>query len=73
MMKGWKTKNHLKMNNMSSRPEIPEKLGTQLQYQIKQIRSPSSKYKNKIMGTSTSERNLQFSRQVISPTMGCYR
>ena len=59
---------------MTSRPELPTKPGTNLDYAVQSARTMGvGDTKRPVMEMSKVERRTVFPRQVISPRRGCYR
>lgn len=58
---------------MTARPGLPKRLGTHLIYKVNEDGMGNGNNKRPILSLVQSEKKLIFSRQVISPTRGCYR
>lgn len=67
-------KDNVNYTLMTARPALPKKLGTNLEYKTSLVKTLGvGDAKRPVMSMSQSERKLVISRQVISPTRGCYR
>jgi hypothetical protein len=59
---------------MTSRPDYPKKLGTNLFYKVEEVGTMGvGNGKRPVLTLSQSARKLVFTRQVISPSRGCFR
>ncbi len=67
-------KDNVNYRTMTARPDHPKKLGTNLFYKVDDVNTMGiGNNKRPILTLSHSPRNLIFSRQVISPSRGCFR
>jgi hypothetical protein len=67
-------KDNINYRTMTARPDYPKKLGTNLSYKVEEAKTMGvGDGKRPVLTLSNSARKLVFSRQVISPTRGCFR